>query len=73
MYFDEFVDSGRRKLTKSNSSQTGSSERSAPAGPKETLTLESFRQKLKDPEYAAKMLQNPQKLDALIAQLTSEQ
>lgn len=68
MYFDEFVDSG-----KTHKKQVYTEKPTATAGRDEPLTLESFRAKLKaDPTYYDKLMKNPDKLDALMKQLTQE-
>ena len=75
MYFDEFVDSGKKQMKRKPAYTTEKPTASSQTARNEPMTLESFRQELQSPagrEKYAKLMQNPQKFDALIAQLTGQ-
>ena len=73
MYFDEFVDAGRKQMKKKPAYTSEKPTASSTTSRNEPMTLESFRAELNSPEGRekyAKLMQNPQKFDALIATLT---
>ena len=73
MYFDEFIDAGKKQLKKKPAYTTEKPTASSQTSRNEPTTLESLRAELQSPsgrEKYAKLMQNPQKFDALLQQLS---